>query len=100
MKIYYDLETKEREKYVEEFKKTPVGNKMNKTKIAIDIIWLIFIIAMVATEILFAESEFDSIFLIFSAAQFLTLLVGGVYSVYFNINFTAWLKNKYDIKRW
>ena len=92
MKLYYDLTNNEISNYQKEFIKTPVGKKMNIIRMMMDTLWLVCLILSFIPELLnFSHYLFFSMIMIIIIAS---------YEIYFNINFTAWLKNKYNIKRW
>lgn len=94
MITYYDLENKEKKKYEKEFKKTPVGKEINHRKIIIEVLMLSIDLFLIFCEFyLKIENDFSDVWLF-------TFLVFIISYIYFDINFTAWLKNKHDIKRW
>lgn len=101
MKTYYDLTNKEKSKYIDEFKKTPGGKDLFGWRAFFIILTAIILVVVVALSIYEEEakiviSEMELI------ENFCGFIIGLtiVYSIYLNINFTGWLKNKYDIKRW
>ena len=93
MKTYYDLTNEEKKKYEKEFKKTPIGKDMNIRKIMVDVLSTVIIVVVFLIDYQM-ETNFST------ASFFCALLIDVVYKAYFNLNFTAWLKNKHDIKRW
>ncbi|MBQ7136466.1 MAG: hypothetical protein IJO43_00630 [Bacilli bacterium] len=93
MKTYYDLSLSEKKKYKKEFKSTPGGKDI---WIQLTIIQLLSI-AFLATCI-FIDTQTNSYFSI--NVLFIIILVEEACKLVFNINFTAWLKNKHNIKRW
>jgi len=95
VKTYYDLTNKEKKEYLKEFKQTPTGKDMNIVNISIQTIGFIFMILMLYYD--FILSTYDSVV---TVMFLISLLIEFLYSTYFNINFTAWLKNKHKIKRW
>lgn len=99
MKTYYDLTAKEKKTYVKEFKKTPVGKEMNTNRIFLDVLFFIAI-SIDFLFGLFTETEYIAMENLILASQTFTFAIAFIYDAYFNINFTAWLKNKYEIKRW
>jgi len=106
MKTYYDLKKEERKNYYKEFKKTPVGKELNFRSICILIITVAcwFVAGFVSGyqdgsgAVLTQETE------LFINAMYMLALVGLLiytgFTAYVNINFSGWLKNKHDIKRW
>lgn len=101
MKTYYDLTSKEKGKYIDEFKKTPGGKSLFETRAILIILTAIIYIGVMALSIYEEEAKIviSEIETIENFAGFMIVLT-IVYSTYFNINFTAWLKNKHEIKRW
>lgn len=101
MKTYYDLTSKEKGKYIDEFKKTPGGKGLFETRAILIILTAIIYIGVMILSIY--EEESNLVLSQFEAIEnfggFMIVLT-ITYSTYFNINFTSWLKNKYDIKRW
>jgi len=93
MKTYYDLTISEKKKFKKEFKKTPGGKDIC---VQLTIIQLLSI-AIFATCI-FIDTRTNSYFSI--NALFIIVLVEEVCKLVLNINFTAWLKNRHNIKRW
>jgi len=100
MKTYYDLTAKEKKTYVKEFKKTPVGKEMNTNRIFLVVLFVIAISIDFLFGFLFTETEYNAMENLILASQTFTFAISFIYNAYFNINFTAWLKNKYEIKRW
>lgn len=92
MKTYYDLTIDERKKYLKEFKKTPVGRDLYIEKSIMAIVAGVLLIVIFLLG--FLTDDFDFI------GSILLIVMIEVYNIYFNLNFTAWLKNKHDIKRW
>lgn len=101
MKTYYDLTSKEKGKYIDEFKKTPGGKNLFETRAVLIILTAIIYIGVMALSIYAEESSIaiNKMGAIEDFAGFMIILT-ILYSTYFNINFTSWLKNKHDIKRW
>ena len=93
MKTYYDLTNQEKSKYEKEFRKTPVGKDMYIRRIIADILATAIVILVFLIDYQMETNFSTGLF-------FCTLLLVVVYKVYYNVNFTAWLKNKHDIKRW
>lgn len=106
MKNYYDLTKKERDNYLKEFKKSPVGKEMNFRKICILIItfacWIIggFVSGLQDGSGTVVARETEIFIGSMAMLALFGLLIYSGFTAYMNINFTAWLKNKYDIKRW
>lgn len=101
MKTYYDLTSKEKGKYIAEFKKTPGGKSLFERRAFLIILALIFyfgigLLSIYEEEANLVVSQFETIE---NFAGFMIILAIA-YSTYFEINFTSWLKNKHDIKRW
>ena len=101
MKTYYDLTSKEKGNYIDEFKKTPGGKSLFETRAFLIILTAIIYIVVIVLSIYAEETNklLDKIDLIEKYATFMIVMT-ILYSTYFNINFTSWLKNKHDIKRW
>lgn len=101
MKTYFDLSNKEKDKYMYEFKKTPGGKNLFEVRVILIILTVIIYIGVSALSIYGEEtnSVINNLSKIEDFAGFMILLT-IVYSTYFKINFTSWLKNKYEIKRW
>ena len=93
MKTYYDLTKEEKQKYVKEFKKTPVGKDMNIKRFIVNLVTTTIVILFLVIDIYYETNLYTSIF-------FFAFLINFINETYFNINFTSWLKNKHDIKRW
>lgn len=93
MKTYYDLTNKEKREYLKEFKKTPVGKDMNIRRIIADIITTTILVLFFVIDWTYETNIFNIIFVC-------SCIIEILYNTYFNLNFTAWLKNKHDIKRW
>jgi len=93
MKTYYDLTNEEKKKYEKEFKKTPIGRDMNIRKIIVHILATAIIVLVFLIDYQMETNFSTGLF-------FCALLIDVAYKAYFNLNFTAWLKNKHDIKRW
>lgn len=103
MKTYYDLTRKEREKYLDEFKKTPVGKEYNQNSKLIFVIASILLGISIFISCLTSDITSDKVNLFvdwIGTLGFLVFIIYDVYLIYINVNFTSWLKNKYDIKRW
>lgn len=101
MKTYYDLTSKEKGKYIDEFKKTPGGKTLFEAR-AIYIILTVIVYVVVVGLSIYEEETGTMINYMESIENFagFMIILTIVYSTYFNVNFTSWLKNKYDIKRW
>ena len=101
MKTYYDLTSKEKGNYIDEFKKTPGGKSLFETRAVLIILTAIIFVGVIILSIYTEEtsSMMDKLELIEKYATFM-LVFTIAYSTYFNINFTSWLKNKHEIKRW
>jgi hypothetical protein len=97
MKTYYDLSKSERKNYLKDFKKTPVGKEINEGHVLLNI--LAFIV-FVASFILSYYEVSDTLSEIFWIIFVLCAIIDAFIMFYENVNFTAWLKNKHDIKRW
>ena len=96
MKTYYDLSKQERKDYMKEFKQTPVGKEIN---IGYTLISILTLILFIATDFLtYSNAELAARLSIY--ALILMIAVDLIFTLYININFTAWLKNKHNIKRW
>lgn len=98
MKTYYDLTSSELAKYRKEFKKTPQGKNLFYRIVSLDVM-LLALFALYCIIVIFEPESagndfFDWVFIIALIACY------DVENIYYNINFNAWLKNKYDIKRW
>ena len=94
MITYYDLEKKEKKKYEKEFKKTPVGKEITHRKIIIELLMLaIDVFLLFCIFYLKIENDFSDVWLF-------TFFVFLISYIYYDTNFTAWLKNKHNIKRW
>ena len=93
MKTYYDLTKEEKQKYVKEFKKTPVGKDMNIKRTIVNLVTTIIVILFLVIDVYYETNLYTSIL-------FFVFLIDFINETYFNINFTSWLKNKHDIKRW
>ena len=104
MKTFYELEKAERDKYLQEFKKTPVGKDMNILLGLYHVLTVVFFVLWGYLEGFSNELKQDQEFswLINAIGVFtaLSFFISILYQFYLNFNFTAWLKNKYDIKRW
>lgn len=101
MKTYYDLISKERDKYMDEFKNTPVGKDLFKTRAILIVLTSIILVGVMVLGIYLEEtnSVINNLEKMENFAGFM-LIFNIIYSVYFNINFTSWLKNKHNIKKW
>ena len=93
MKNYYDLTSQEKKKYENEFKKTPVGKDMY-----IEGTILYIITSIMVCLFLYMDFKINSNYS--ASVMCIAFVINTVYKAYLNINFTAWLKNKYEIKRW
>lgn len=106
MKTYYDLTKKERKEYEKEFKKTPVGKDLNSNKVLFEVILGVFffvygfVIGFTSGVEEFLDQSSLMLTNLLEVLFYIMLLISSAYNFYVNINFTAWLKNKYDIKRW
>lgn len=102
MKTYYDLTREERKKYESEFKKTPGGKEMNRTSLYIQIpIALVMILEIVIICIGPKNVyNYDVISELLNMLFWVIFIIDIVYTTYFKICFSSWLKNKYEIKRW
>ena len=82
-------------------KKTPGGKNLFEARAVLLIFAAIIFIGSIISGIYADEtsSMATQLELIDQFSLFM-IVVAVVYSTYFNINFTAWLKNKHDIKRW
>lgn len=96
MKTYYDLTKKERGEYLKEFKKTPVGKEM---KMTLNLSFFAFL-AFIILESVFVSFGYNEYGNFFDVASWVAIGLSILYEIFIDINFTAWLKNKYDIKRW
>lgn len=92
MKTYYDLTIDQRKKYLIEFKKTPIGKDIYIKRLIMDFVGSILLICIFLTGFLTDDYDFIGGIVLISLVD--------AYHIYFNLNFTAWLKNKHDIKRW
>lgn len=92
MKTYYDLTIDERKKYLKEFNKTPIGKDIYIEKIIMDLVVSILLFCIFLSSFLTDDYDFVGGIILISLIE--------AYHIYFNLNFTAWLKNKHDIKRW
>ena len=89
MKTYYDLTSKEKKAFLDEFKKTPGGKNIFITQIIVN-----FLFSLLSLILTFEYSE--SIFSYYLFILFIPL----VYDIYVDIMFSCWLKNKHNIRRW
>ena len=89
MKTYYDLTSKEKKEYLNEFRKTPGGKSIYIAQVIIN---CLFSFLTLFLTIVYSKSIFNYYLFI--------LLFPVVYDIYVDILFSCWLKNKHDIKRW
>lgn len=105
MKNYYELKKSDRQKYLKEFRKTPVGKEMNFRLICCWIItfafWFVSGYVFGLTEDIDVFTKEATLFMnIMDILAIFGFVFSSLYSAYLNFNFTAWLKNKYEIRRW
>lgn len=97
LKTYFDLTSKDREKYRDDFVKTSVGKSLfdlkNKVFIVFSVLFVLYVLM-----VLFIG---DNVAVIVIEKVLYFVFFAFLFSwIYFDLNFSAWLKNKHDIKRW
>ena len=98
MKTYYDLTNQEKDKYIDEFKKTPGGISSFKSR-ACSIILAFFMFAL-AVVLSFNFEDGSEVMTTIEAFGMIALCLALIYSISFEFSFCSWLKIKHNIRRW
>lgn len=100
MKNIYELSTKEKDKYRDEFNKLESTKKINKKRFISLVVLFFGGLVVCILECLIEDGNkflenFDDIAIFFTAITFLEF---SFYEVYSRISFIRWLKIKYNIE--
>ena len=100
-KTYFDLTSTDRDTYRMEFRQTPYGKEVFKLRKLLLVVFFLSAIAFIVLDI-YSEETGKYTDVVDSFDNYVTLLfvISIGISLWFDINFTASLKNKHNIKRW